>query len=310
MLNVRLFLAAATLILSAALSAQTPHSPDCSVPFATYDDKTLELDVYLPDDSQEQHWCIIYSYGGGFVNDNQRSEQTCEFCRALAEEGYVVVASTYRLGLKGVKMKSKAGMIKPMSEAIRMASEDVFKATSYVLEHSGELKIRPDGIILCGSSAGAITSLQCDYELCNRTPISCILPEDFHYAGIISFAGAVFSREGKCDYRKHAPAPTLMFHGMTDKLVNYDRTAVFNTRFSGSNDLQKRFAKFGWSHEIIRFVDEGHGVAGRMMDNFEDVLWFIDNMVIKGSRFQIDKTVNDRDRVRGKWDSAGPETLY
>lgn len=280
------------------------------MPFATYDGKTLELDVYLPDDNQEQHWCIIYSYGGGFVEDNQRSGQTCEFCRKLAGEGYVVIASTYRLGLKGVKMKSKAGMIKPMSNAIKMASEDVFKTTAYVLDHSGELKIRPDGIILCGSSAGAITSLQCDYELCNRTPISAILPEDFHYAGIISFAGAVFSREGRCDYRKHAPAPTLMLHGMTDKLVNYDRTAIFNTRFSGSNDLQKRFAKFGWSHEIIRFVDEGHGVAGRMLDNFEDVLWFLDNMVIKGRRFQIDKTVNDRDRVRGKWDSAGPEALY
>lgn len=302
--------AIAALFFCTLLSAQEVTEPDFSVPFASYGSDTLKLDVYLPNDNLERHWCIIYSYGGGFIEDNQRSGSTREFCRKLADEGYVVIASTYRLGLKGVRMKSKLSMIKPTDNAIQMASEDIFKATAYVLEHSGELKVRPDGIILCGSSAGAITSLQCDYELCNRAPISAILPEEFHYAGIISFAGSVFSREGKCNYRKHAPAPTLMFHGISDRLVNYNKISFFNYRFCGSNDLQKRFAEFGWSHEIIRFVDEGHGVAGRMMDNFEDVIWFIENMVIKGNHFQIDKTVYDRDRIRSSWDSAGPETLY
>lgn len=306
----KLFISFVLILAAGSLMSAQPQGADCSVPFASYDGTDLELDIYFPTDNNARHWCIIYSYGGGFINDNQRTGSNVRFCRQLADSGYVVVASTYRLGLKGVKMKSKLGMVKPMSDAINMACEDVFKATAYVLENAGRLRIRPDGIILCGSSAGAITSLQCDYELCNRTPISRILPEDFHYAGIISFAGAVFSREGKCDYRFHEPAPTLMLHGMADKIVNYDKTAFFRMRLSGSNDLQKRFAKFGWSHEIIRFVDEGHGVAGRMSDNLEDVLWFIENMVKKGSRFQIDKTVNDRDRVRSKWDSAGLDALY
>lgn len=310
MTGLRFLTAIAALFISASVSAQEQPAPDYSVPYATYDEETLELDFYLPRDTLEEHLCIIFSYGGGFLQNNQRSASTKEFCRKLADEGYVVIASDYRLGLKGVKMKSKLGMAKSLSNAIQMASEDIFKATVYVLENAGELKVRPDGIILCGSSAGAITSLQCDYELCNRTPISCILPEEFHYAGIISFAGAVYSEEGRCDYKVHDPAPTLMLHGTSDKLVNYNKTAFFNIRFSGSNDLQKRFAKFGWDHEIIRFVDEGHGVAGRMMDNFEDVIWFIDNMVIAGRGFEIDKTVNDIDHIRSSWDSSSPKDLY
>lgn len=285
-------------------------APDFTVPFASYGSDTLCLDIYMPADTLDSHLCVIFSYGGGFIDNNQRAASTSEFCRALADEGFVAVASDYRLGLKGVKMKSTLGMAKYVDSAIQLASEDIFKATAYVLENAVDLKVRPDGIILCGSSAGAITSLQCDYELCNRTPIACILPEEFHYAGIISFAGAVFSKEGRCDYRVHSPAPTLMLHGMSDKLVNYNKIAFFNTRFSGSNDLQKRFAKYGWSHEIIRFVDEGHGVAGRMMENFEDVMWFIENMVIEGRRFEIDKTVNDRDFIRSSWDSFKPENLY
>lgn len=308
--KIKLLLVAATMLLSTMLAAQTKPAPDYAVPFASYAGKTLNLDVYLPKDNLSEHWCIIYSYGGGFIEDNQRAESTIEFCRKLADEGYVVLASTYRLGLKDVKMKSTIGMVKPLRNAVRVASEDIIKATAYVLDHANSLKVRTDGIILCGSSAGAITSLQCDYELCNRSEIASVLPEDFHYAGIISFAGAVFSTEGKCDYLKHNPAPTLMLHGMSDRLVTYNKIAFGKFRLSGSNDLQKRFAKFGWSHEIIRFVDEGHGVAMRMMDNFEDVIWFLDNMVINGQPFEIDKTVNDKSHIRTSWDSAGPEKLY
>jgi len=300
------------LLCSIALSAQTKDefNPDFSVPYVSYADSSLSLDVYMPDDTLTEHYCIIHSYGGGFVQNNQRAPQTKQYCRELANEGYVVIASDYRLGLKGVKMKSKLGMVKPMRNAVNMAVEDIFKATSFVLEHAKEWKVRPDGIILCGSSAGAITSLQCDYELCNRTELSSILSEDFHYAGIISFAGAVFSEEGKCDYRKHNPAPTMLLHGKSDVLVKYDKIAFFCKRFSGSNDLVKRFVKKGWSHEIIRFEDEGHGVAMRMIDNFCDVIWFLDNMVKEKKHFEIDKSVYDRDHPRSSWEKLGPEALY
>ena len=63
------------------------------------------------------------------------------------------------------------------------------------------------------AGAGAISSLQCDFERCNRTDLARqYLPEGFRYAGIIAFSGAVFSRIG-LDYPHDTPAPTLLLHG-------------------------------------------------------------------------------------------------
>ena len=106
------------LILFAALSltigtlwAQTPVQdgqdaaidtsrfvPDESIAFAQYDTLSLEMDLYFPSDDAERHRCIIYSYGGGFIEDNQRNLETRRLCRQLADDGFVVVATNYRLG--------------------------------------------------------------------------------------------------------------------------------------------------------------------------------------------------------------------
>ena len=48
-----------------------------------------------------------------------------------------------------------------------MAVEDAIEAVAYLLDHAKELKVNKDYIVMVGSSAGAITSLQMDYVLCN-----------------------------------------------------------------------------------------------------------------------------------------------
>lgn len=298
------------LLISLGVVSRAETGPDFSVPFATSETDTLSIDFYMPADSAETHYCIIFSYGGGFVDNNRKDSSTIRFCRRLAEDGYVAVATDYRLGLKGVKMNGVLSMVKPLRAAVGMAAEDVLKVTALVLDNASEWKIRPDGIILCGASAGAITSLQCDYELCNGTASAAILPEDFEYAGIVSFAGAVFSEKGTCKYPKHNPAPTLLLHGTADRLVTYDKIAFFDIRFSGSNDLAKQFAANHWPYEIIRYQDEGHGVAGRTLESYDEMVWFLDNMVVAGRNLEIDKTVFDHDHVRCSWDTVKPEALY
>ena len=89
----------------------------------------------------------------------------------------------YRLGLKGVDL-SGFKIVKALDRAIQIAVEDLFSATAYLIENAQKFSISPDKIILCGSSAGAITVLQGDYELCNRTDIAQVLPGNFHYAGV------------------------------------------------------------------------------------------------------------------------------
>lgn len=302
------------MFLSIAVHAQNGAVPDSSLwqpdespVFARYGEDSLAMDVYYPHRVNDAKCrCVVFIYGGAFMNDNQRSSLTREFCRTLAEnDGIVAVAIDYRLGLKDRKFKGKLDMIKPLENSILMAVEDCSKAVAYILENAMHMRVDPQCIVLCGSSAGAITALQSDYELCRRSQYVAALPEDFHFAGIVSFAGAVFSREGKAEYKLHAPAPTMMLHGTKDNLVTYDRIAFFKTRFSGSNDLIESFKKGHYPHLMIRFEGEGHGVSMRMMDNYGQIMWFMDNMVGKRRNYEIDMTWNDHDHVRASWDTIG-----
>lgn len=288
----------------------TRFVPDEVIAFAQYDTLALEMDIYFPTDDAERHRCIIYSYGGGFIDNNQRNISTRALCRRMADDGFVVVATNYRLGLKGVKFKGPVSMVKPLENAIRIAVEDVMKVTRYVLDYANELTVDREQVILMGSSAGAIASLQCDYERCTSSELAQqYLPEGFRYAGIISFAGAIFARGG-LRYDQDTPAPTLFLHGTADRLVTYRQIKALGMGFYGSSVIVKQFQKYHYPHKIMRFTDEGHMVASRYFDNYDDVVWFIDNLVTGGRRLEIDETLTDHDRQRSPWDNADPNTLY
>ena len=169
-----------------------------------------------------------------------------------------------------------------------MATEDAILAIAYLLEHAEELKVNKEWIMMSGSSAGAITSLETDLALCNGTLNSNILPEDFHLAGVVAYAGAIFSTEGKVQYRNHAPAPTMFFHGTADGLVPYDKIEFFNIGFYGPNSLVKRFEKFGYPYFARRFEDYGHMIAIAGPYTIEDFLWFCRHYVYGKEKLQVD----------------------
>ena len=284
--------------------------PDESITFAQYDTLALEMDFYFPSDDAETHPCIIYSYGGGFIMNNQRHFETRRLCRMLADDGYVVVAADYRLGLKGVKFKGPLSMIKPLEKAVQDAAEDVMKVTRYVLDYAAELCVDPTKVILMGCSAGAIASLQCDFERCNRTELAQRhLPEGFRYAGVVSFAGAIFSRKG-LEYKHDIPAPTLFLHGTADKLVPYKKVSFFSTGFFGSSYIVKQFKERHYAHKIMRFQNEGHSVAARYFANYDDVRWFLDKMVLDAHHYEIDETISDPFRRQSSLDNFEATDLY
>ena len=284
--------------------------PDESIAFAQYDTLALEMDFYFPNDDAEHHPCIIYSYGGGFIDNNQRHFDTRRLCRMLADDGFVVIATDYRLGLRGVQFKGPLSMAKPLENAIALAVEDVMIVTRYAVDYASELTVDPRQIILMGSSAGAITSLQCDFERCNRSELAQrYLPEGFRYAGVIAFAGAIFSRLG-LDYPHDTPAPTLLLHGTADKLVPYKQIKFFSLGFYGSDRIARQFQERHYPYKIIRFTGEGHTVASRYFTNYDEILWFYNNMVAGARHFEIDETFSDPFRQRPSWDTAKPDALY
>lgn len=296
-------MAAAALLGAQYAQAQPAGRWDSTKAFAVRDTQTLNLDFYFPGHWQQSDTlrpCVIFVYGGGFVANYQRAELYSTFCRALADQGYVTAASDYRLGLKGVHEKSSLKMLKSFRNAIQMATEDLFAAIDYILRNAGTLRIDPDRIIICGSSAGAISVLQANYELSNRSKMASAIPADFRLAGVISFSGGVFSNMGKCKYSVHEPAPAFFLHGDEDRLVPYNRIQLFRLGMFGSKQLAAGYKEAGYPYCFASFGNHSHEVASFQMEQFDAVMWFIDNYVNAGRKWQIDMEINDMDHEIGK----------
>jgi predicted esterase len=179
-----------------------------------------------------------------------------------------------------------------------MAVEDLFSATRFIIDNADELGVNPSNIVISGSSAGAITVMQAEYELCNRASWAEVLPKDFRYAGVMSFSGAILSRKGEVKYAS-APAPTLMLHGTADNLVNYKQIKFFNLGFFGGGKLVKRFEKFGYNYNMYHFIGYGHEIAGSMDTTLDLQLDFIETNVIEGKRRIVEAWVDDPNVYKG-----------
>lgn len=290
--------------------ALPPVTWDMEVAFATRDTCTLSMDIYFPKDDKEKHPCVLFVYGGGFIQNNQKEASVRRYCRRLADAGFVAVATDYRLGLKGVKNSSLMTMADNLDRAIQLSTEDLFSAVEYLITYADELCIDPSQIILAGSSAGAITVLQADYELGNRTQLAAAMPADFRFAGVISFSGAIFSRKGKCKWTVQPPAPTLFLHGTSDELVTYNKIQVFNLGFFGTNQLVERFEKFDYPYMCIRFENRYHEVAAFMNGFFNQTVGFIEQFVFNKKNWQVDVTFTDPDFDLAKPWAFTPKDLY
>jgi len=229
---------------------------------------TLRLDKYEQMDEAPSKPCLIFVFGGSFMRGERDHDDYQAFFKHFAEQGYAVVAIDYRLGLKDFskKINTNQGKLKMFnafvdlfSEAVGMAVEDLFDATGYVAQHATEWRIDTQRITTCGSSAGAVTVLQAEYERCNHSPRSSSLPDGFRYAGVVSFAGAIFS-EGKMAWQEK-PAPMLFFHGDADKNVPYDRLKFLRFGLYGPKQLAAQFDAMQAPYLFHTFENAEHEIA-------------------------------------------------
>ena len=278
--------------------------------YAERDTLKLYLDFYTPAQVHDSTICVVYVFGGGFIGGHRDGDFEKAYFKQLVDAGFQVASIDYRLGLKGVKNLSITHS-EPLENAINWATEDAISAIAYLLEHAKELKVNKDYIVMIGSSAGAITSLQTDYVLCNGYLNSNILPADFRLAGVVSYAGAIFSHEGKVQYRNHAPAPTMMYHGTADRLVPYKQIKFFKLGFFGTDALVDRFEKFDYPYFARRFEGYGHSVAVGGPYTVDDLLWFCRHYIYNKERIQVDGTYNNLDpATMPPYDMYTPKDLY
>ncbi|MBQ6761192.1 MAG: alpha/beta hydrolase [Bacteroidales bacterium] len=260
----------------------------------------LFMDVYepavIPGDTLQRP-TILFVFGGGFIMGQRDDPWVLPWFKLLNENGYRVVSVDYRLGLKGVPMRfdlfhliQSANYTK---KAVDMGVEDVFAAVRYLADHQEELGVDMDNIVISGSSAGAMISLSSELEACNRTVRAAILPEGFHFAGVMSFAGAIMSDSGKPEY-KRAPCPQLLIHGTEDGAVAYEKMGFGRWGMFGSSYLvEKVLEPAGYPYQIYRYVGHTHDMAANMMANWPEEKRFLEVSVMGGNKLVIDCTIND-----------------
>lgn len=264
--------------------------------YAVKDTNKLGLDIYhLKDaDSTYKKPCVVFVFGGAFVGGRRDDSIYYKYFNSLVEHEYVVVAISYRLGLKGAKNISKFN-INPLRNAINMAVQDVYDATNWIITNAAGFGIDTSKIILSGSSSGAITVLESDYKRRNNDSLSKKLPYLFEYAGVVAFSGAILSYNWGIKY-KIPPAPTLMFHGTADKIVPYNKIRFLNKGFFGSGWLAKKFSKNNYPYYLYSEQGMGHEIAVLpMYENIPVVLDFLDKFVIQKKPYQINLNFKNPD---------------
>lgn len=241
--------------------------------------------------------CVMFVFGGGFVG-GARDHDT-EYFLFLANNGYDVVSIDYRLGMRGVESPGIIEFLKAMDKTINIAVEDLYSATNFILDHANEWQIDPTKIVVSGSSAGAITSLQAEYAICNSLPVAKSLKEGFNYAGVIAFAGAVFTLDGAPKWEKLS-APTLLFHGSSDTQVPFTKMAAFGIGMYGSKYIADKLHDGGMPYWLYSVEYETHSMSSKPMhENHKEILLFLDEYVMQQRPLQrtthtIDKNIPKR----------------
>ena len=266
--------------------------------YATKGADSLDLDHYVAA-VEGKRPCVIFVFGGGFVGGARDMQRDIPYFLFLAQNGYDVVSIDYRLGMKGVESPGVIEFLKLFDKTINIAVEDLFSATNYILDHAEQWQIDTEKIVVSGSSAGAITSLQAEYAICNDLPVKKHLKGGFNYAGIMAFAGAVFTLDGKPKWGEKS-APTLLFHGNADVQVPYNKMALFGMGMYGSKYIAEHLHDEGTPYWLYTVEYETHSMAGKPMhENHYEILTFLDEYVmqqrpLQRTTYTVDKNLPKR----------------
>lgn len=279
----RRYLAIILGVVSFVVTVSAQPKPE-TVQYGEKDGQKLMLDHYKAVDVEGLRPCVMFVFGGAFHSGDRARDYYLPYFDKLTQAGYDVVSIDYRLGLKNASSEGDGmvAMIKLLVQAINFAAEDLYSATRYVLDHAAEWNIDATKIIASGSSAGAIACLQAENYICNGNERAKIL-DGFNYAGVISFAGAVFSASGAPSW-KSEPCPMLLFHGNSDSNVPYNKASAMGVGLYGSELIYKQMARRNAPCTLYSYAWRAHEIAIDPMSlNIHEVLDFIERCV-RGER--------------------------
>lgn len=242
--------------------------------------------------------CMMFVFGGGFMSGVRDNARYTPYFEHYAKKGFTVVSIDYRLG---IKKAMDAGTLSEQTfpsvfiGTLAMATQDLYDATAYICSQAGAWGVDPGRIVATGSSAGAITVLMGEYGICNGSALAQKLPQNFNYAGVISFAGAIFDTGDRLVWRK-APAPMMLFHGDADSNVPYGVVDYEGAGFFGSKYIAEQLTRQSIPHYFYSVTNTDHVMATRPMDdNRCEIDAFLEKLVFGGQKLVIDTYVTPLD---------------
>ena len=190
-------------------------------------DMDLHLDIYHPAAGTEKRMAVIHIHGGGFTQGSKAGVGSSS--RAFAGQGYVSIASQYRL----------AGQSKWPAQI-----EDVKAAIRWTRANTSRLNIDPNRIAVAGYSAGGLMALfaagtQDRKEFDGNGGNSGVSTK---VAACVAFypatsATATLMPEGSdraamdaaspANYISATFAPTIFLHGVADTTIRPESSVAF-----------------------------------------------------------------------------------
>jgi len=252
----------------------------------------LEMDIYGVA-SNEPVPAILFVHGGGFAGGERTSNEIRDFAALANSSGVAFVSISYRLLMKGRGF----GCDIPATEKLNVFSNaalDAARATAYLLEHADRFGIETESIILAGSSAGAETVLHLAYwKDASTFDGRPVLPADFRYAGVMSFAGALMDDQL---ITAGNSIPTFMVHGTCDNLVPYgyaphhycDKNDPGFLMLHGAGSIADRLDYLNKPYYLITVCGGNHSWAGRPIRELQnEIMDFVKHDVLAGKFRQI-----------------------
>tara|TARA_B110000008_G_C16969878_1_gene563504 strand:- start:2604 stop:3533 length:930 start_codon:yes stop_codon:yes gene_type:complete len=237
-------------------------------------DPPLKLDIFFPKDHSvnDKRSCVIFFFGGGWMGG--ATAQFYGSSRYLASRGMVAISAEYR-----THNRHKA--------IPKDCVEDGRQAIRYVREHSAELGIDPNKIVLSGGSAGghiAAAVAMCEQidakpkSLISSVPNALVLFNPVYNNG--PNGGYGHSRV-KAYWQAISPhhniqpglPPTIVFFGSADNCVPIEQVHAFQIAMDiAKNDCSTHVYQ-GEKHGFFH-ISKG----GRKL--FEDILTKVDHFLV------------------------------
>ncbi len=279
----------AVLLLCCLLFFQAKAQKMQTLTYFQNDTLKLELDLFLPEKSTGKLPLLLFVHGGGFSGGERQHGHS--LCKYLAQNGYAAASISYTLYMKNRKF-SCDGVLSEKIKAFRYAANDLWLATSFFITNKAKYNIDESKIFISGSSAGGETVLHAAYW--NRDTMKMYevkLPESFHYAGLISGAGAIMDLNL---INKKNLLPMMLFHGNGDSIVPYGTAAhhYCPANASGWLMLFGSYSIYNYAKDLngnvslFTYCGGGHEYSGTLFEKDQQLMLGFMNDVLAEKKFQ------------------------